>query len=428
MLTLLLSMIALAQPEPVGWNGFERDDLDDDGSLIVPDGAEREEGFVAGGEPVPQDETRWDGTVGIIFNGSQVGCTGTLVAPRVVMTAAHCLGGVTGVIIGAKNWYLESGNEGVEIIPIANAWGHPSYNGQRGADIAVLLLAQPSSYEPRAIATDCIRDEYLEDGAPVAVVGYGATRYNGRGYTTMLHYGFTAIQDYECRSDRIGGVVSGCDPALRPGGELGASSDGVDACFGDSGGPLFLVTDRGDYVAGVVSRAYLGVPRSEPCRYGGIYVRPDTYIDWMEQVTGQEVRHPQCNEPPVIMSYEDIRVRKNKMGTARVIATDPDGTDANVTYEIARRPEHGRATVDARGIVTYIPDQGFKGEDSVIVAAVDEGSAEYPRSGPAATEVELAIQVGGGFLGCSSIAAPSSTWLAGLGLLFAVGLRRRRQR
>jgi len=418
---LLLALSALAAPSIADPTELGADATAD---TFLPD-ARVDLPLVAGGAEVPADDARWDGTVGIIFNNQYVGCTGSLVAPKVVMTAAHCLGGVSGVMIGAKNWATDFNKEHVEIIPVVRAVAHPSYRNGWGADIAVLLLASDATYEPLTIATDCIRDEHLVDGAEVAVVGFGATSYNGRAQTTRMHFGFTEIQDAECRADRIGGIATGCIPSLRPGGELAAGGTGVDACFGDSGGPLFLVTDEGDFVAGVVSRAYMGVPRGEPCRYGGIYVRPDRFIDWMEEAVGEEVRHPMCNELP-IAAADPIEIGKNKSGTTTVRAVDPDGDNSRITYEIARSPEHGFASVNAVGVVTYVPEKGYKGPDSLAVAAIDGGSEVYPRSAKGRVEIEVPIQVGGRFLGCSSTGGAPAGALGLLGGLLLVGRRRRR--
>jgi secreted trypsin-like serine protease len=58
-----------------------------------------------------------------------------------------------------------------------------------------------------------------------------------------------------------------------------------DTCKGDSGGPLYIHTGNDQYaLLGVTSR---GVRNGfTTCGDGGIYVRLDRCVDWIEQVTG----------------------------------------------------------------------------------------------------------------------------------------------
>ena len=102
----------------------------------------------------------------------------------------------------------------------------------------------------------------------------------------------------DCSASVVKGISSGCNPSINPGGEIGAGGNGVDACFGDSGGPLYLPTPRGSFLIGVTSRSYDGASPSYPCRDGGLYARPDASLAWMEKVMGAPLEHPQCGEPP----------------------------------------------------------------------------------------------------------------------------------
>ena len=151
MLALLLYGVVLADPLPVeGWDGQVAWE-----ELPQP---------VVGGTQVAAGD--WDDAAAIVFYGSWVGCTGTLIAPDVVLTAGHCVGGISHVILGSKDW---DSNEG-EVIAVDRTYEYP--DSWWTYDAAVLKLAEPSSYPPRAIGMDCITDHWLEDGAEVVVVGY----------------------------------------------------------------------------------------------------------------------------------------------------------------------------------------------------------------------------------------------------------------
>jgi hypothetical protein len=66
---------------------------------------------------------------------------------------------------------------------------------------------------------------------------------------------------------------------------------GTDSCFGDSGGPLFL----DGALVGVVSRG-VGTAGA-PCGGGGIYVRADRVVAWIERVTNRKLARATCAGP-----------------------------------------------------------------------------------------------------------------------------------
>src|SRR5688572_25364809 len=189
---------------------------------------ERPEGVV-GGSPV--SDGKWDDAVGIVMVESYIGCTGTLVGPRVVLTAGHCVIGypVTHVLIGSKDWLSEGG----EFIEVADVHEYP--NSQSTYDIALLILKEASTYEPRKFALECVLDDHFDDGSKVQIVGFGGTSAWGGGFNSELNEAETTVLDKNCSEDVIDGRITGCNEAVRPGGELAAGGDGVSACFGDSG-------------------------------------------------------------------------------------------------------------------------------------------------------------------------------------------------
>lgn len=361
----------------------------------------------------------WPDAAGIAFRGGDVSCTGVLVAPDVVLTAGHCAGGIEQVVLDSTDW--KHPNELIDVIRT-----HEYPNSWKTYDISVLILAEPSSVEPRIIASDCVRDEELFDGAEVAVVGYGNIDYSGNQGTHELHEGTTFIQDHDCDEKKLDGVSTGCNDSVSPGGELGAGGNGVDACFGDSGGPLYLITERGDFVVGLTSRAYDGVSWNTPCRDGGVYVRPDAVMDWIEDVSGRTLPRPSCNAAPTAFA-DDIQTVAGVPGFTWVQVDDPDGMAFDVA--VATSPSHGRIELALDGEVTYIPDAGFAGADAFKLMVTDDGS-DYAASGPLSVPVDVAVLVLGGSAegggqsnvatagepikagGCGCNGAPGVGWMA----------------
>jgi secreted trypsin-like serine protease len=229
---------------------------------------------VIGGTDVPAGEYMDCVAVG---NNSDWGCTGTLIAPAVVLTAGHCSDYATRVYLGSDV------DEPGRVVRVRARIRHPQYhsNGMRN-DLMVLLLEE----EIEGVAPRPISQAGPIDGATdIRIVGFGNTDRDGR-----FGYGRKRQVDVPVASPRCDGrvgdeedsVAYGCDRGL----ELIAGKPLLarDSCTGDSGGPAMIDAGGEWLLAGAVSRATDSSVST--CGDGGVYVRVDQYLGWIGQVSG----------------------------------------------------------------------------------------------------------------------------------------------
>jgi endonuclease G len=362
---------------------------------------------VVGGHPA--DPGDWPDAVAV-YAGNQYRCTGVLVASDVVLTAAHCDWGLTKVILDTVDH-----TEGGEEIAISYTVTHP--RSWTTYDVSALVLSEESSVTPRMMVQACLLDTWLNDEAPVAIVGWGATDEWATQETTELYEAFSSVVDHDCSS-----LDRGCNPEVSPGGELIAGGEGVDSCNGDSGGPLYLLTDEGAFLAGITSRATTDA--TVLCGDGGIYVRADAVLDWVESETGREVPRPDCAAPrnrapePVA---DPVRLAQGETTSAWVHPNDPDEEDSH-TWEVLDPPIHGTAAFLPDGELRYTANSEYVGEDGFTVLVTDDG--QPPLSAPVEVRVDvLPIFVERGTCACAGTGGPGGSLLLFWAVIVAVRRR-----
>ncbi len=232
---------------------------------------------VVGGGMVPPG--KWPDAVAVL--GPSGSCTGTLIAPDVVLTAGHCANINPDVVVVDTTNYNGSGGKRIAIESIT---AYPEF--RKTYDVAVIVLKQPvEGIEPRKVARGCTFTGFREE-TMVHLVGFGLTQEDGGGSNTSLREAMAPVLDPTCS----GG--NGCREGASPAGEFVAGGGGADSCFGDSGGPVYLDTERGAILIASVSRGLDDSPR--PCGGGGIYVRTDKVVRWIEETTARVIAKDDC--------------------------------------------------------------------------------------------------------------------------------------
>jgi secreted trypsin-like serine protease len=301
---------------------------------------------------------KWPDVAAILFptsTGDQVRCSGTLVAPTVVVTAAHCYNFrdpplPNNVLIGTSS--LARPGDG-ETIPIKAGFAFP--DPETSEDIAVLVLARASRFAPRKIATGWARADIV-NGAQVSLVGFGAINKLGDEFVNELQEATSTITDFDCSQSL------GCHPDAQPAGELAAGGMGIDTCPGDSGGPLYLNTSYGALLAGITSRSYDDA--MFPCSDGGIYGRPDKIIDWLETTADVSLtRGPEPDADPIVAVRGDG-------GDTRIDVNDP--ASSSHSFAITTPPAHGTAKVRSDGAVRVCVNPDATAADDELTVTITD--------------------------------------------------------
>ncbi len=203
-------------------------------------------------------------------------CTGTLIAPSVVMTAAHCVYGTTrrgnlvgvsrpseiSVRVGSRN--VSDPGLGIKTRVVA-VLAQPYYrwDGRRhNHDVALLALDRAVPQTPAVLA-----EQRPDAGKSLLIAGYGATSTNDNSRPAALKAALIDAADPgSCTL-----VSESFDPSWLFCGE--ASTDpavpGGTSCYGDSGGPAFAYENT---FANIVVEGVISYGSDEECERSRSYL------------------------------------------------------------------------------------------------------------------------------------------------------------
>jgi hypothetical protein len=216
--------------------------------------------------------------------GVALQCSSSLIAPDVVILAAHCVDPtVVGVeTFDAVGWSREpdltafqQGTAWPDDVVMGSDWTVPSDWDiaalQMGLalnhDVGLLFLEEPILDVPLAWLPTEAEAAQIAEGSPVSIVGWGMDDAEDQASYGVEHFGdstIDALSDYEF--------------------QVGAATDAVRKCHGDSGGPTFMKVESDASVPtrmiGVTSHTW---DETDCLETGGVDTRVDYYLDWIDE-------------------------------------------------------------------------------------------------------------------------------------------------
>ena len=242
----------------------------------VAPAAEAEARIIGGSEV--RDSSSWPYVAGLMYGdwSDGPGCGGVLIAPRVLLTAAHCLGKRRAAwpdraVVGATEWARPDRSPGgarVRLDP-DRASVHPSYDRRWFTnDLAVFGLDGPVGTAYARVNSD---PAVPRGGDRVRTAGFGDTTCgNGKWPDRLREVGLNYVPQSSCRRAGYGNGLT-ADMMCAYNWDSRGEYVWEDACSGDSGGPL--VAPDGSLV-GLVS---WGIDDYNP----GVYARVSYNYGWI---------------------------------------------------------------------------------------------------------------------------------------------------
>lgn len=254
-----------------------------------------------GTEIVDKKDTKWSGVVQLTFNGDKEICTGTVIHPNIIVTAAHCIFekspesfSSVGVKFGNGSSVTRVNARYQQAPGYNSTWIRQGSTNLLGKDVMIIVTQQSlTSINPslKLINFAETREEaisFLRSGNEIVMgYGFGKSPESDKTASTLGTKRMRVVNyDFNSKHAAFTSLADSKDVLKKTGGNGGQ-------CQGDSGGGLYVERNGQIYTVGVLSG--VGGKRCAKDQPTG-YVDLSQHICWIQKASGIDLKlNKQCS-------------------------------------------------------------------------------------------------------------------------------------
>lgn len=348
--------------------------------LLVPAASSSKSNEV-GGQAVSVSQAPW----AVLVASSVATCTGSLIDPTHVVTAAHCEydenhnlvpPSTMTILAGASDYRAAVPGDVAQWVPVASYRIHPAFvppaSGVHFDDVAVLTLATPVTLGP-GIQTIALppANASLQTGESAQLFGFGQEAPPDQPDGHLYELGLALGDQSQCSNDGSDDAVWIC-----------ASAPAGAPCYGDSGGGL-VVPGATPVLVGVAVWVHQGCPAGSVSGFANL-LAPE--IGDFVRGDDQPPTAPRLSARAGLSSDRYPDVGTKLMCTPGVWTGSP-------TYAYTFVDASTLAVLQAGPLDSYVVQQGDVGRSIVCIAAATNDGGTGVSESDASPTIESAPEV-----------------------------------
>lgn len=303
-------------------------------------------------------------------------CAGSLIAPTVVVTAAHCLHHENNQVLEAIDLVVGGGTTnlrsmtGTRVTNVVSITQDPLYSpATQVHDLAILRTSKPIADASTIGWLPAATSQLLEGGLDVEIAGWGDLLPGGTSPTIAQFAQLQLYSQDRCTTE----LGTSFSAALMLCATAQTATGWIDACQGDSGGPLTATVNGLRVLTGVISwgsscatgkpGVYSSVPATLPTVLATVPASPPTLRSGVKSLTVTVTGEAWMAGAWAVLAEHELRLR-----TCGIVLTATTTTGSCKIDDLA---------LGGNYVVRVVPPIGIVAPPAQVIAV--KGAPNVPR-------------------------------------------------